>query len=51
MNTLTKTNLKLLYKNLNDFMKVFELEKDTNFVRVKNIVAVKLADLETKEDE
>ena len=51
MNTLTKTQLKSLYKNLNDFMKVFTLEKDTNFVRVKNIVAVKLADLEIKDEQ
>ena len=51
MNTLTKTQLKSLYKNLNEFMKVFTLEKDTNFVRVKNIGAVKFADLEVKDEQ
>ena len=47
---MTETELKLLYKELNKFIETFELKSDTNFIRVKNIVAVKLSNLITKDE-
>ena len=47
---MTETELKLLYKGLNKFIETFELKGDTNFIRVKNIVAVKLSNLITKDE-
>jgi hypothetical protein len=47
---MNEQELKDLYKNYTKFIKLFELEYDNSFVRVKNLIATKLANLITSEE-